>query len=580
MQQQSYTKHWLLRKRDDDALMPKDFGSSIGISSRCASILWERGMSCEDKINKFLSPHLRYLEQPGKWPDINKAATLIATHLLEGKKLAVWGDYDVDGVTGVSIVIEVLRHYGFFPLWHLPERVSEGYGLNEKYIEKLANDGANILLTVDCGISNVKEVQKALDLNMVVIISDHHLSPEQLPNAHALCNPRLADCPCDSLAGVGVVFFLMAEVNTILSEKLQIEKFAMRQCLDLVALGTLADMVPLEGQNRILVKNGLLQIKTADRIGLAALKSVSNHNVQDELSPRQVVFSLAPRINAAGRMASAGLGVELFTCVDKNQALKVAHQLDQHNEARRKEEKQITEQALALAEEQIDSPVLFVHQEDWNQGIVGIVASRLVEKYYKPSFVFCKDGEVWKASARSIKGFDLHSGLDACSEYLQSFGGHKMAAGLRVEPSQFEAFKEAFKQYFNSTVDRTERVRKVLIDGELNFEEVIDSTFRKEIFEMQPFGIGNDEPVFSSPALMVNAYSCFGAKKNHVKLVLHDLSTGITLTVKVWSQADNYPSAMLNKKIQIAYSPNIESGDTFFNDYIKIRDWRYYEESQ
>jgi len=571
-------KNWLQRKREDNALMPKDFGLNIGISSRCASILWGRGMSCEDQINKFLSPHLRYLEQPEKWPDINKAALLIADNLLAGKKLAVWGDYDVDGVTGVSIVIEVLRHYGFFPLWHLPERVSEGYGLNEKYIEKLADDGASILLTVDCGISDVKEVQKALDRNMIVIISDHHLSPETLPKAHALCNPRLADCPCNNLAGVGVAFFLMAELNKILSEKLQMKKFDMRQSLDLVALGTLADMVPLEGQNRILVKNGLLKIQEAQRIGIAALKSVSNHNVHDPLSPRQVVFSLAPRINAAGRMASAMLGVELFTCVDKQQALEFAQKLDMYNETRRKEERKMTERALILAEEQAESPVLFVRHEEWSQGIVGIVASRLVDKFYKPSFVFCKDGETWKASARSIKGFDLHAGLVACSEYLHSFGGHKMAAGLRIEQSHFEDFQEAFIKYFNLTVDIAEQTKVILIDGELNFEEAIDSTFRKEIFEMQPFGMGNDEPVFISPNLMVNAYSRFGAQKNHVKLVLQDIGTGITLTVKVWSKADDYPKEILNKQIKIAYSPNIESGDSSFNDYIKIKDWQYCDE--
>ncbi len=571
-------KNWLQRKREDNAVMPKDFGVNIGISSRCASILWERGMSCEEQINKFLSPHLRYLDQPEKWPDISKAALLIADNLIAGKKLAVWGDYDVDGVTGVSIVLEVLRHYGFFPLWHLPERISEGYGLNEKYIDKLADDGANILLTVDCGISDIKEVQKAIDRNMIVIISDHHLSPEQLPNAHALCNPRLADCPCNNLAGVGVAFFLMAEVNTILSQKLQMNKFDMRQCLDLVALGTLADMVPLEGQNRILVKNGLLKIKDAQRTGLAALKSVSKHNVHDVLSPKQIVFTLAPRINAAGRMANAGLGVELFTSTDKHQALEFAQKLDEHNETRRKEERKMTEEALSFAEEQSHSPVLFVYGETWNQGIVGIVASRLVEKFNKPAFVFCTDGNDWKASARSTNGFDLHAGLVHCSQFLGSFGGHKMAAGLRVHKDAFKAFKEEFRQYFRTITNNQEHKRTILIDGELDFAEVIDNTFRKEIFEMQPFGIGNEEPIFLSPALMVKTYALFGMQKKHVKLVLQDIGTGITLTVKIWSQADKYPKEMLDKKIQIAYSPNIESGETSFNDYIKIKDWQYYSE--
>ncbi len=568
---------WTQRTRADKLIMPADFGSRLGISSRFASILWNRGLSHEEQVDRFLAPHLRYLEQPNKWPDIQKAALLIVDNLLQGKKLAVWGDYDVDGVTSVSIVLEVLRHYHFTPLWHLPERFNEGYGLNEHYIEQLAQQGAGILLTVDCGISDIKEVDTALKHNMVVIISDHHVSPDTLPNAHALCNPKLSDCPCDSLAGVGVAFFLMAEVNKILSENLKIPKFDMRNCLDLVALGSLADMVPLEGQNRILVKNGLLKIQQSERVGLAALKSVCNLNVHDSLTSRQIVFNLAPRINAAGRIANAKVGVELFTSHQKDEAIKFALQLDDYNEQRKSIEKEITEQAIALAENQQHEPVLFVRHETWNQGIVGIVASRLVEKFAKPAFVFCKDGDYWKASARSIPGFDLHSGLVACSKMLHTYGGHKMAAGLRVNDSKYFEFTKAYAEFFESMPHEVKSGRKIVLDGELNFAEAISHDFRKEILSMQPFGIGNEEPTFSSPVLYVTGYSIFGANKNHVKLTLQDMGTGVSLQVKLWSQVHKYPREMLNRQVKVAFSPNFDNNENFQTEYIKVKDWYYAE---
>lgn len=566
-------KEWLLQQREE--IMPLNFSSSLGISSRFASLLWARGFQTEEEVNFFLSPHLRLLEKPDKWPDIHKAASIISEKLLAGEKLAVWGDYDVDGVTGVCVVIEVLRHYGFDVLWHLPERVNEGYGLNNKNIEKLAQMGAQVLLTVDCGISDVDEVQKARDLNMTVIISDHHLSPESLPNAHALCNPRLASCPCTHLAGVGVAFFLMAELNTLLAKELNIEKFDMRQVLDLVALGTLADMVPLEGQNRILVKNGLLKITEAKRLGMAALKSVSKHNTHDKLSSRQIVFSLAPRINAAGRMASPDLAVRLLTETQKANAILFAEQLNELNDKRRKEERVIAELAITYADEQKSNPVLFVRHENWNQGIVGIVASRLVEKYHKPTFVFSKEGTGWKASARSIPSFDLHSGLVYCSSLLTNFGGHKLAAGLRVEEENYNEFIKLFTNFFEENIHEDEQVKRILTDGELSFAGALDDVFYKEIEQMQPFGISNSEPIFTSPPLLVKGYAVFGAMRNHVRLTLEDSFSSITLTIKIWSQVEKYPKDILNKHIKIAYSLNLECADTSMSDYIKIIDWQY-----
>ncbi len=568
-------KSWLKRVRADGAPIPLNFGNKTGISSLCAEILWNRGFSTEEEIERFLAPHLRFLEQPHQWPNVQKAANLLVDNILQGKKLAVWGDYDVDGITGVCIVLEVFNYYNIYPLWHIPERFTQGYGLNEKYIEKLANEGAQILLTVDCGISDFHQVDKAHDLNMVVIISDHHVSPDNLPNADAICSPHLANCPCNNLAGVGMAFFLMAEVNKILSETLKIAKFDMRQCLDLVALGSLADMVPLEGQNRILVKNGLLKIQSCERIGLAALKSVSNLHINQNLSARQIVFSLAPRINAAGRMADPKIGVELFTSQKKDEALQLAIKLDEHNEKRKLLEKSTTEEAILQAEEQVNESVIFVRNENWSQGIVGIVASRLVEIYAKPAFVFGLEGEYWKASARSIQNFDLHEGLTFCSEYLESFGGHAMAAGLKVHNDIFNNFTTAFINYFNSLPLEQRIGKKLYIDGELDFKTALDYHFRSDIQKMQPFGVGNEEPFFVSPPLKVTSHTNFGALKQHVKLSLKDEQSQITLPIKVWQQAKNYPKEMLNKNIHILYSLKFENTDFANTEHIKVKDWEY-----
>lgn len=565
-------KEWHQHKQANP--IPHDFCNKMGISPRFASIFWDRGIENEQEIKDYLHPHLRYLEQPHKWPNIQKAGQLLADALIQGKKLVVWGDYDVDGVTGVALVVQVISHFGFPIVWHLPDRTQEGYGLNSNTIEKLASENIEILLTVDCGISDVEAVKKAREHNMLVIISDHHLVPEVLPDAHALCNPHLADCPCNCLAGVGVAFFLMAELNSILSVVLKKEKLDMRECLDLVALGTLADMVPLEGQNRILVKNGLLKIKEAKRLGLAALKSVSNFHSQDELSPKQIVFNLAPRINAAGRMASARSAANLLISQDKVESMELANILDEYNQKRKLEEKGMSEEALNIAATHQNDPILFVMNETWNQGIVGIVASRLVEKYYKPAFVFCKDGNNWKGSARSIPTFDLHAGLVACEEYLETYGGHHMAAGLRIAPHNMEKFQQAYIKHFQSDTGNSSNIEHLFLDGELNFSEATNQIFRKELLEMEPFGMGNKEPLFASPPLFVQNRSTFGYLKNHVKLHLIDESTGISLHVKVWQKADKFPAEIMNRKIKIAYTPSLDMQDTF-SEFLTIRDWKY-----
>lgn len=567
-------KIWNFRKRRDGAPEPPGLAEDLGVSPRLASLLWHRNLRDADEINLFLSPMLRHLSTPTAWPGVNEAADLLMNGLLAGKRLAVWGDYDVDGVTATALVMQVLRHHNFPVEWHLPDRRAEGYGLNVEHVERLAASGVNMLLTVDCGISDTAAVTRARELGMNIVVSDHHLPPADLPPADVLCNPRLGDCPCVSLAGVGVAFFLMAELNSRLAA-LGRPRLDMRQTLDLVALGTLADMVSLEGQNRILVKNGLLKIAEACRPGVAELKVVSGYQPSASLGAGQVVFSLAPRLNAAGRMANAALALDLLCCDDHNRAAELARQLDAHNTERRRQEEHIVEEARVQAEACLADPALVLAGTDWNQGVIGIVASRMVEQYNKPVVVLCADGDTLKGSGRSVSSFDLHQGLSRCADLLVGYGGHRMAAGVRVEPGRLNEFRERFLRVVRAELGDTPMPSSLTLDGELNFAAASDFTFLKELEMLQPFGIGNPEPVFASPPLTVRSRKLFGLQRDHVDLELQDESCGGILHAKAWRQADTLPASIEGKRLRLAYSPGIDMYNGVANVDLKIRDMEF-----
>ncbi|MCH5276321.1 MAG: single-stranded-DNA-specific exonuclease RecJ [Desulfovibrionaceae bacterium] len=564
-------KTWTFRQRRDGAPEPPNLADASGVSPRLASLLWRRNVRDTDEMRLFLSPMLRHLAMPTAWPGVGEAADLLMHGLTTGKRLAVWGDYDVDGVTATALVMQVLRHHGFLVEWHLPDRLAEGYGLNVEHVERLAASGVGMLLTVDCGISDTAAIARARELGMEVVVSDHHLPPATLPPADVLCNPRLGDCPCASLAGVGVAFFLMAEINSRLAA-LGRPRFDMRQTLDLVALGTLADMVSLEGQNRILVKNGLLKIAEARRPGVAELKVVSGYQPLAFLGAGQVVFSLAPRLNAAGRMAHATLALDLLCCDDHNRAAELARQLNDHNTERRRQEEQIVEEARVQAEACLADPALVLAGADWNQGVIGIVASRMVERYNKPAVILCADGETLKGSGRSVPSFDLHQGLSRCADLLVGYGGHRMAAGVRMEPSRLKEFRERFLSVARAELGDTPAPSSLTLDGELNFAAASDFTFLKELEMLQPFGVGNPEPVFASPPLTVLGRKLFGSQRDHVDLELQDESCGTILHAKAWRQAGVLPSSMTGKRLRLAYSPSIDMYNGIANVDIKIRD--------
>lgn len=556
------------------ASAPLDWGQRLGVPQLIVELLWQRGIRSLTDMDTFLAPGLRHLAQPEAWPGMDEAVSVLESGINAGKSVLIWGDYDVDGITGATLALQVLTFHDVPAHVHLPDRRTEGYGLNIPALERLAEEQEpGLLLTVDCGISDEAAVARARELGFTVIISDHHLPPENLPVAEAITNPRLNDSnPCPHLAGVGVAFFLMAALNTRLSTRTG-KRMDMRQALDLVALGTLADMVSLTGQNRILTKNGLLKIAEAARPGLAELKAASGFSPVAALGAGQVVFSLAPRINAAGRLGNPVLAHDMLRTGSHDEAATLARALDTMNSERRSEENRIFTAALEQAEAASHRLGMVLCGEDWHQGVIGIVASRIVEVYYRPVLILCSDGAMLKGSGRSIPEFDLHAGLTRCADVLLAFGGHKQAAGLRLDPGRLDELRDRFDRTVQEILGDKPLTPTLKIDMEMDFSQASDFTVLKTLDLLQPFGIGNPEPVFVSPPLLVRKRRVFGHSREHITLEVTEESSGITLQAKAWRQAAQIPESIQGQRLRLAYTPGINAYNGIASVELRVRDW-------
>jgi single-stranded-DNA-specific exonuclease len=547
---------WRLKSPPPEAALAQSRQEAIArrldVSPLIVHLMTLRGMASESDMDRFLSPGLRYLHPLDRWPGIEAGAELLARAVAEGRSIAVWGDYDVDGITATALVKDFMASKGVDIVHYIPDRLDFGYGLHLDGIRDLAGRGVDVLLTVDCGIANIEEIREARALGMQVVVTDHHLPGQELPPADVIINPKLGGWPSPNLSGVGVGFLLMGAVNRRLADS----PTDIRDFLDLVALGTVADVVPLDEQNRILVKNGLLLIKEGRRPGIQALKEISGMSPEEGVGTGAIGFALAPRINAAGRIGDPDLAVRLLLEKNRAEARSLADQLDKLNTKRKFEEQRILEEAITQAESQLHLPGLVLHSEHWHSGIIGIVASRIVERFHRPCLILTKENGIFKGSGRSTPTFDLYQALVACKQCLHKFGGHRQAAGLKLEPFQLGKLKEMFARAVEDQLGADPERPVLELDAELPFSG-IDHTLLKELDLLQPYGQGNPRPIFLSPPLTVLRHRFFSQKK-HLELHLSDTTDGTSMRAVAWRQGEKWQDrAMEGRSLRIAYTPRL-----------------------
>ena len=493
--------------------------NDLSVDPILASLLVQRNIDSFKKAKEFFRPSLEDLHDPFLLKDMDRAVSRIEKAIIDNENILIYGDYDVDGTTSVSLVSSYLKTITNHIATYIPDRYDEGYGISYQGIDFASDNNFSLIIALDCGIKAIEKVSYASQKNVDFIICDHHKPGDEIPNAFAVLNPKRVDCtyPYKELCGCGVGFKL---VHALASRRGQtIEDI--QQYLDLVATAIAADIVPITGENRILTYYGLEVINSNPRNGIKAIIHQIN---KKKLTITDVVFIIAPRINAAGRIKHGNYAVELLTEMDFEVALDFAASIEKFNLERKELDKKITYEALQQIESANEKEKFstVVYSENWHKGVIGIVASRLIESFYRPTLVFTKSGNKLAASARSVKGFDVYEALNECSEYLEQFGGHKYAAGLTLDPKNYSAFKNKFEEVVKASIDKKLLIPEITIDLELELSEITPKFFRI-LQQMGPFGPQNMKPVFKTTSVRDNGYGkTVGSDKSHLKLNIID----------------------------------------------------------
>ncbi|MDI6732180.1 MAG: single-stranded-DNA-specific exonuclease RecJ [Candidatus Margulisbacteria bacterium] len=490
----------------------------IAVSPQIAAILINRGITDFQKADAFLHPKLAHLRDPMQIPAMEKAAKRVLVAKEKGEKVVVYGDYDVDGVTGTAIIVLVLRFLGINASYYIPHRYGEGYSLSIDATNKIAGDGTKLIITVDCGIASAAEVEEANKLGMEVIVTDHHNIPPQLPPAFALVNPKLiaADHPSKNLSGAGVAFkFAWAVLKTAGIK----DAAFLTSLLDLAALGTFSDVVPLSEENRVLAVNGLRMINERERIGIKHLIEAAGLN--GDITEDRVYFMLAPRINAAGRLEHASKAVELFLSDDPQVTRELAAELGRINTRRQGIGETIRDDVFGqISEEYVKANrVIALHGDNWHPGVIGIVASKVAEHYWRPTVLIGINEGVGRGSARSINGISIYELLDSCRDLFLDFGGHEGAAGFEITLENIPEFERRVKETADRLISDEDLKVKIQIDAELDPAE-INLALVKELDKLAPYGEGNQPPVFASYGLQIESMRQVGSGGKHLKLKL------------------------------------------------------------
>jgi len=502
-------------KYNPEGVKVNNLSEELNIDTTIARLLVQRNIETFEEAKYFFRPNLNDLHDPFLMKDMDLAVKRIEHAISRQENIMIYGDYDVDGTTSVALVFSYITTFYPNVVTYIPDRYDEGYGISYKSIDFASDNEIDLIIALDCGIKAVDKVAYASKKKIDYIICDHHRPGDQIPNAVAVLDPKREDCnyPYDELCGCGIGFKLiqaLAERNDQTIEDLI-------PYLDLVATAIAADIVPITGENRILASLGLKVINSNPRVGIKAL--IQNLK-RDALTITDVVFVIAPRINAAGRIKHGLYAVELLTEVDFEKAQKGASEIEQFNSTRKDLDKIITKEALLQIEqnEEKENFTSVVFDEEWHKGVIGIVASRLIETYYRPTLVFTKSGEFLAASARSVKGFDIYNALEKCSKVIEQFGGHKYAAGLTLKPENYQRFKELFEKVVRETIPKELLIQEISIDSDL-FLSDITPKFNRIIKQFGPFGPKNMKPVFKATGLRDNGYGKkVGQDGDHLKL--------------------------------------------------------------
>jgi single-stranded-DNA-specific exonuclease len=543
-------KLWQVMPENTD--IRQELSNYLGISDIIAQVLVNRGILDKNIAKDFLFGGQEKLGNPYLLKDMEKAVARIVQAITNKQKMIIYGDYDVDGMTSSALLYKILKELGGVIDYYIPERQSEGYGLNSAALTMLIQSGTELLITVDCGISAVEEVN-AITQQLDIIITDHHQPPEVLPSAYAIINPKQKGCsyPEKNLAGVGVAY----KLSQALSQHYYGRDNKFSEYLDIVAIGTVADIVSLTGENRILVKLGLGKIVNTKNIGLKELIDICRVD-PSKIDAGKIGFAIAPRLNAAGRISRADYGVELLITDNIEKAKELATYLECENTQRQAVEKDIQSAAESVVNElDLDiAKVLVVVGEDWHPGVIGIVASRLVEKYYRPVFMISIRDGIGKASCRSIPAFDIYDALSQCSDLLLQFGGHRQAAGFSILPEHIEELKVRLNHIANTTLAQADYVPVLTIDSLLSLDE-INTSFLEQLGCLEPFGMGNHSPVFACKDIVVEDVRTIGQEARHLKLKVNQKN--VSNDVVAWQMGGLAEIIQNKEKIELAFFPEI-----------------------
>ena len=558
------TKKWEFYNNDEKLV--EEICQKFNLNKIISQIIVNRKVVNDEDIRIFITPTRDDFHDPFLFKGMDIVVNRIETAIKNKEKILIYGDYDVDGITSTTVLKKYLLERGAIVDTYIPNRLNEGYGLNKSAIEIIKNRGTNLIITVDCGISAIDEVNYAKELGMDIIVTDHHEVGENIPEALAVIDAKRKDntYPFQALAGVGVVFKLIQAISI----KLQIKAEEYLKFLDLVCVGTISDIVPLEGENRTIAKLGLMLIKVTKNFGLRELIKSSGYK---EIDSNTISFGVAPRINACGRMGHEEEALKLFLAENLDEAVKITKSLNEYNVLRQTTEKAIYEEAIKKIEEEHleDNNSIVLGGNNWHHGVIGIVSSKVTEKYYKPSILLSFEEDLAKGSGRSIQGFDLYESLTKCDDLLEKFGGHSMAVGLTLKKENFEKFKERFEEIAKEK-NIKELVPIIYLDAELKLKD-INMDLVKSLDILEPFGEANRVPLFLIRNLRIDSIRAL-SEGRHLKLSLKDENFVINaIGFDFGYLSDEY---RIGDKIDVVGTLEINSYNGFSSIQINIKDLR------